>query len=241
VSEWAIELRGVTRRYPRFALRDVDLAVPDGAVLGVVGPNGAGKSTLLRIVMGLVRPDAGEVWVLGRAMPGDERWIKSRVSFVSEDMALYPAATLRWHMDLVRDTGARWDEVRAAGLLERFALDAGRRVRELSRGQHVKAMMLLAMARRAELLVLDEATAGLDPLARHEVLALLRDTRRERRALVFSSHHGDDVSSLADHVAFVHDGRVAAYEPVDALLAGGGTLEQAFLSRVGATGHGRAA
>jgi ABC-2 type transport system ATP-binding protein len=236
----AIELRGVGRRYPHFALQDVDLDVPDGTVLGLVGPNGAGKSTLLRILMGLVRADAGRVSVLGRAMPEEERWIKARVGFVSEDMALYGAATLGWHMRLARDMSAGWDERRAADLLERFSLDRGQRLRGLSRGQQLKALLLLALARRTELLVLDEPTAGLDPLVRHEILSLLKETRGERRALVFSSHYGDDVASLADDVAFVHGGRIVAHAPVATLLRGGTSLEQAFLDRLGALG-GRAA
>ena len=241
MGERAIELRGVSRRYPHFELQDVNLDVPDGSVLGLVGPNGAGKSTLLRILLGLVRADAGVVRVLGRPMPQEERWIKARVGFVSEDMALYAAATLRFHMRLVRDLCTGWDERRAADLLERFALDPDRRLRGLSRGQQLKALLLLALARRAELLVLDEPTAGLDPLVRHEILSLLRETRGERRALVFSSHYGDDVASLADDVAFVHGGRLVAHARVGELLAGGRSLEQAFLERVGATGSGRAA
>jgi len=211
VSDRAIELRGVGRRYSHFALQGVDLDVPDGSVLGLVGPNGAGKSTLLRILIGLVRADAGRVSVLGRPMPQEERWIKARVGFVSEDMALYGAATLGWHMRLVRDMSPGWDE------------------------------LLLAMARRAELLVLDEPTAGLDPLVRHEILSLLKDTRGERRALVFSSHYGDDVASLADDVAFVHGGRLIAHAPVAELLRGGASLEQAFLERVGGLHTRRAA
>ena len=241
MSDRAIELRGVGRRYSHFALQGVDLDVPDGSVLGLVGPNGAGKSTLLRILIGLVRADAGRVSVLGRPMPQEERWIKARVGFVSEDMALYGAATLGWHMRLVRDMSPGWDERRAADLLERFSLDPGQRLRGLSRGQALKALLLLAMARRAELLVLDEPTAGLDPLVRHEILSLLKDTRGERRALVFSSHYGDDVASLADDVAFVHGGRLIAHAPVAELLRGGASLEQAFLERVGGLHTRRAA
>ncbi|MBK6407728.1 MAG: ATP-binding cassette domain-containing protein [Holophagales bacterium] len=103
MSERAIELRGIRKSYPRFALQGVDLDVPSGSVLGLVGPNGAGKSTLLRILVGLVRADAGRVTVLGRPMPAEEAWVKGRVGFVSEDMALYGDATLAWHMRLVRD------------------------------------------------------------------------------------------------------------------------------------------
>jgi ABC-2 type transport system ATP-binding protein len=241
VSGYAIELRGVGKRYPHFTLRDINLGVPDGTVLGLVGPNGAGKSTLLRILMGLVRADAGGVTVLGRPMPQEESWIKGRVGFVSDDMALYGAATLGWHMRLVRDMTAGWDERRAADLLERFSLNPNQRVRGLSRGQQVKALLLLAMARRADLLILDEPTAGLDPIVRHEILTLLKHTRGERRALVFSSHYGDDVASLADDVAFVHGGRLITHAPVAELLGCGRSLEQVFLDRVAGLGGGRAA
>lgn len=241
MSERAIELKGIRKSYPRFALRVVDLAVPSGTVLGLVGPNGAGKSTLLRILMGLVRADAGRVTVLGRPMPVDEVWIKARVGFVSEDTSLYGDATLGWHMRLVRDLSAGWDERRAADLLDRFALDPGQKIRGLSRGQHVKALLLLAMARRAELLILDEPTAGLDPLVRHEILSMLKETRGERRALLFSSHIGDDVASLADDVVFVYQGRLIEHAPTARLLGGGRSLEQVFLERVAGAGAGRAA
>jgi ABC-2 type transport system ATP-binding protein len=234
MSEAAVRLRGVGKRYSHFALKDVDLDLPEGRVLGMIGPNGAGKSTLLRILMGLVRADAGEVTVLGRPMPAEERWIKARVGFVSEDMALYGAATLGWHMRLVRDLYEGWDERRAALLLARFNLQSDQRMRGMSRGQQVKALLLLAMARRVELLVLDEPTTGLDPLVRHELVDLLSTSREERRATIFSSHNGEDVASLADDVVFLHGGRVIAHGPVAGFLGGGRSLEQAFLERVGA-------
>jgi ABC-2 type transport system ATP-binding protein len=241
MNDLAIQLRGVSKIYPRFALRGVDLDVPCGTVLGLIGRNGAGKSTLLRILMGLVRADAGRVTVLGRDMPGDERWIKARVGFVSEDMALYGDATLRWHMQLVRDMYKGWDESRASGLLDRFHLDPDQRVRGLSRGQQVKALLLLAMARHAEVLVLDEPTAGLDPLIRREIVTLLAASRGERRAMIFSSHYGDDVAALADNVAFMHDGRPIAHAPASELLGGGKSLEEVFLQQVSAFDCERAA
>ena len=235
MSDCPIQVRCVRKRYPRFALRGIDLDVPEGTVLGLVGPNGAGKSTLLRILMGLVRADAGRVTVLGRDMPAHERWIKARVGFVSEDMALYGAATLRWHMQLVRDMHEGWDDGRASDLLDRFHLDPGQRVRGLSRGQKVKSLLLLAMARRADVLMLDEPTAGLDPPVRNEILTLLAASRSERRALIFSSHYGDD------DVAFVHGGKLIAHAPVSELLAGGKSLERVFLEQVAAVECGRAA
>lgn len=236
-----IDMRGVRKKYPHFALEDIDLEVPRGSVLGLIGPNGAGKSTLLRILMGLVRADAGEVTVLGRAMPAEERWIKARVGFVSEDMALYGGKTLRWHMDLVAYVHDGWDERRAAELLVRFALNPEQRARGMSRGQQVKAMLLLALARRAEVLILDEPTAGLDPLVRHELMGLLAASREERQAIVFSSHNAADVAALADDVAFLHGGRIVAKAGVASFLGGGRTLETAFLECVSRQAGGRAA
>ncbi len=236
-----IVVENVTKRYARFALSGVDLTVPCGRVLGLIGPNGAGKSTLLRILMGLVRPDSGEITILGRRMPDEERWIKARVGFVSEDMALYGAKTLRWHMDLVAALHEGWDERRASELLSRLRLDPEQRMRGMSRGQQVKAMLLLALTRRAEVLILDEPTAGLDPLVRHELLELLVASRDERRAIVFSSHNGVDVATLADDVAFLHAGRIVEHAPTAKILARGGSLESAFLERVGAKPAGRAA
>ena len=147
MSDLPIRVRSVLKRYPRFTLQDIDLDVSRGRVLGLIGPNGAGKSTLLRLLMGLVRADSGEVSILGRPMPAEERWIKARVGFVSEDMALYGGKTLRWHMDLVASVHEGWDEGRAAELLERLDLNPDRKARGMSRGQQVKALLLLALAR----------------------------------------------------------------------------------------------
>jgi ABC-2 type transport system ATP-binding protein len=215
--------------------------VANGTVLGLIGPNGAGKSTLLRIMMGLVRADAGRVTILGRPMPAEERWIKARTGFVSEDMALYGGKTLRWHMDLVASVHKGWDERRAEELLARLLLDPDQKARGMSRGQQVKSLFLLALARRAELLILDEPTAGLDPLMRHELMVLLAESRDERQGMVFSSHHGEDVSTLADQVVFLHGGRIIAQADTASFLSGGRTLEAAFLEHVSVRGQGRAA
>ena len=228
----AIRLEGVGKRYAGFTLADIDLDLARGRALGLIGPNGAGKSTLIRIVMGLVRPDAGRVRVLARAMPADEREIKSRVGFVSDDMALYRGKSLRWHMDLVASLNVNWDEARARVLLDRFELSPNRSARGLSRGQQVKALLLLALARRVELLVLDEPTAGLDPLMRHQLMTILAEAREDGCAILLSSHHGEDVAAVADEAAFLSRGAIVARAPVATFLGEGGSLEAAFLARV---------
>jgi ABC-2 type transport system ATP-binding protein len=241
MDEMAVRLRGVTRRYRHFSLESVDLDVAHGRVLGVVGQNGAGKSTLLRIMMGLVRAEAGTVEVLGQAMPANERMIKGKVGFVSEDMALYRGATLRWHMDLVRSFYPGWDEAHAVALLERFELNPSQKMDGVSRGQQVKAMLLLALARRPVLLVLDEPTAGLDPLVRLDVLRELAAARGDGRTVIFSSHRGDDIAGLADDVAFIHAGRLVGVGPAAAFAGGGREIEEAFVDQVRGVEAGTAA
>jgi ABC-2 type transport system ATP-binding protein len=220
-----VSLHQVTKRYRRFALDSIDLELRAGSVCGLIGPNGAGKSTLLRILMGLVRPDTGRVEVLGLPMPAAQAAIKRGVGFVSEDMRLHPARTLRWHADLVRGFHAGWDEARAASLAERFELRLDQRAGELSRGQSVKAMLLLALAHRPRLLLLDEPTAGLDPLMRAELLEELeRIVRADGLSVLFSSHLTGDVELLADDVAFLYGGRIVETGTREQLVARAATL-----------------
>ena len=217
----AIELRGVSKHYGDFALRDVDLVVPTGQVMGLVGVNGAGKSTLLRVLVGLVRADGGDVQVLGRRMPDEQVAAKRDIGYASDDMRLYRGQTLRWHMDFIRKLYAGWDEAYAQDLLRRFDLREGQKLGGFSHGQRVKALLLLVFARHPRLLLLDEPTTGLDPVARAEVLAALADVLRdERRSVLFSSHNTADVEQLADAITFLHRGRIVASRDKESFLDG---------------------
>ena len=209
MNDPVVELAAVEKVYPFFRLSEVSLRLEAGQVMGLVGANGAGKSTTLRILMGMVRQDRGSVRVLGHALPAGQAAAKAEIGFVSEDLRLYPQATLAWHVRLVRSLRPRWDEAYARQLLGRFNLHLQRAVGALSHGERVKAALLLALAPRPRLLVLDEPTTGLDPVARHEVLAELMDVvRDERRAVLFSSHHTQDVEQISDVITFLDRGRV---------------------------------
>lgn len=205
----AIELVNVEKAYRYFKLSDVHLRLEAGQIMGLVGPNGAGKSTTIRILMGMIRQDRGEVRVLGRSMPGEQAAAKRDIGFVSEDMRLYGAATLAWHMRLVASIYADWDAKYAALLARRFNLHPDQTIKALSHGERVKATLLLALAHRPRLLLLDEPTTGLDPVARHEVIAELMDALHdEHRAILFSSHNTHDVEQISDVIAFLDRGRV---------------------------------
>ncbi|WP_295359646.1 ABC transporter ATP-binding protein [Arenimonas sp.] len=215
----AFETQGISKRYPQFALQDISLSLPEGQVMGLVGVNGAGKTTLLRLLTGLAAPDAGEVRVLGHRLPGGQVAAKREIGFASEDMRLYRTQSLRWHMDLVRRAFPGWDDDYAAALMQRFDLRADQPLDGFSHGQRVKALLLLCLARRPRLLLLDEPTTGLDPVARIEVLEALADVLRdERRSVLFSSHNTHDVEQLADAITFVHQGRLVASDDKHAFI-----------------------
>jgi ABC-2 type transport system ATP-binding protein len=215
----AVEFSGVTKRYKYFTLDQVDLKLPTGYIMGFVGANGAGKSTTLRILMGLVHQDAGCVQVLGHTMPEDQAAAKREIGFVSEDMRLYGAATLEWHMRFVRSIYPRWDHAYANDLLRRFDLHAQQKIKGMSHGQRVKAALMLALARRPRLLVLDEPTAGLDPIARREVLGeLMAVLADEERTVLFSSHNTLEVEQISDQITFIDRGRILESSNKEAFL-----------------------
>ena len=209
MSDVALRMNGVGKRYRFFELDDIDLELPHGHIMGFIGPNGAGKSTTIRILMGLVHQDRGEVSVLGHRMPEQQAAAKCDIGFASEDMRLYSEATLDWHMRFIRSIFPKWDEQYAQLLVKRFDLKPAQHIKGLSHGQRVKAALLLVLARRPRLLILDEPTTGLDPVARHEILRELTDVMTDdRRSILFSSHNTQDIEQISDQITFIDRGRI---------------------------------
>ena len=215
----AASLRGIAKSYKHFRLRDVDLKIEPGTVNGLIGPNGAGKSTVMRIMMGLVTPDHGTVSVLGQPISSRDANAKKDIGFFSDDMRLYKSETIAFHMQFVRSLFPGWDEDYAQQLLNRFGLIARQKVKGLSHGQRVKALLLLVLARRPKLLILDEPTDGLDPVAKQEVLAeLMQIVNDETRTILYSSHNTQDVEQISDTITFIDRGRVIASNNRDEFL-----------------------
>jgi ABC-2 type transport system ATP-binding protein len=205
----AAQCEGVSKHYPHFQLQDVDLSFEQGTVMGLVGPNGAGKSTILRIVMGLVGADSGSIKVLGHSMPYAQIAAKRQIGFVAEDMRLYGSETIAFHMDFIKSIFDSWDEDYAATLLNRLDLVKEQKIKGLSHGQRVKTTLLLALARRPNLLVFDEPTTGLDPAVRKEVLdAMMNAMEDETRSILFSSHNTADIEQISDYITFIYGGRI---------------------------------
>ena len=204
-----IEMRGVRKGFRFFTLEDLSLDLEPGQIMGFVGPNGAGKSTTIRLALGLIAPDAGSIRVLGRAIPAEQAEAKRDIGFVSDTMRLLPHASLGWHMQFVASIYPGWDTAYAATLVKRFNLRTEQNVRSLSSGEHVKAVLLLALARRPRLLILDEPTSGLDPVARQEIINEFMDVLRDdSRSILFSSHNTVDVERISDRITFIDRGRI---------------------------------
>ena len=209
MSEYAIELNGVCKSYRFFDLKNIALRLERGTIMGLIGPNGAGKSTTIRILMGLVHQDRGEVRVLGYNMPDEQVAAKWDIGYASEDMRLYDSMTLGWHIGFMKSIYHSWDDAYAQLLLKRFALRAEQKIKGLSHGQRVKAALLLVFARRPKLLVLDEPTTGLDPVARHEILRELTAVMvDDGRSVLFSSHNTQDVEQISDKITFIDRGQI---------------------------------
>ncbi len=219
MSTRAIELEGVRKNFRYFALDDLTLHLEHGQILGLVGPNGAGKSTTIRLIMGMSRPDAGQIRVLGHVLPEGQALAKRDIGFVSHDMSLFASASLAWHMGFVKSIYSTWDDAYASLLLKRLHLRPGQACGELSTGERLKAMLLLALARRPRLLVLDEPTEGLDPVARQEVLGeLMEAIKDEERSILFSSHNTLDVEQISDRICFIDRGRVVDCDDKESFL-----------------------
>ena len=210
MTSLAARLVGVGKDYPFFRLDDISLDIPRGSIMGYIGRNGAGKSTTIRIILGLIHQDRGTVEVLGRAMPAGQKAAKADIGFVSEDMRLYGSATLAWHMRFIRSIFRSWDDAYARCLATKLDLNPEQKIEGMSHGQRVKAALLLALARRPRLLLLDEPTTGLDPVARREVLTELMDVlvEDEERSVLFSSHNTADVEEICNRIAFIDHGRI---------------------------------
>jgi ABC-2 type transport system ATP-binding protein len=216
-----IEVAGLTRRFgAKAALADVRLAVPRGGVFGLVGVNGAGKTTLIRHVLGLLRAREGTVRVFGRDPAADPAGVLGRVGYLSEEPDLPGWMRVRELLRYTRAFYPTWDPAFAEELRAAFGLDPAARVKHLSKGQRARAGLVLALAHRPELLVLDEPSSGLDPIVRRDILAaVIRTVADEGRTVVFSSHLLHEVERVADRVALIDRGRVVFSGGLDHIKA----------------------
>ena len=204
-----------------FEIPNLDLHVPSGSIYGFLGPNGSGKTTTIRLILGLLRPVSGRVTVLGLPMPDQHAHILGRVGYVPEQPHLDATLAVRELIDFQAAFYPRWDRARADELVERFELDGEHLFGRLSKGQKAKLMILLALAQRGDLLVLDEPTDGLDPVVRRDILSALLTYVSEHGATIFiSSHLVHELERVCDWVAVMDEGRLITEAPMEKLKHG---------------------
>ena len=216
-----IEIKGLVKRYKTFTLGPVDLAVPGGSILGLIGENGAGKTTLIKALLGVVRPDGGEVKLLGT----DPDHAKEDIGVVMDDCFFSEYLRVRDVNAVLSRVYRDWDRELFRDYLDKFSLAGTKNIKELSRGMRMKLSLAAALAHRPKLLLLDEATAGLDPVVRDEILDEFLDfVSDEDHGILISSHITSDLEKAADYIAYLHGGQLLMCDEKDRLLERYGRL-----------------
>ena len=216
----AIEIKGLEKRYDGFQLGSFDLTLPSGCIMGLVGENGAGKSTTIKLIMNAIGRDAGEISVLGVDNRSAEfRDVKEDIGVVLDEAYFPEVMSARNVGKVMALTYKNWDAAAFEGYLKKFSLAPDKMFKEYSRGMRMKLAIAAALSHGAKLLILDEATSGLDPMARDGLLDIFNDfTRDENCSILLSSHIVSDLEKICDYIAFLHRGRLVLCEEKDRLL-----------------------
>lgn len=212
------EIRKVSKAFEGFALDSVDFDIKRGYITGLIGPNGAGKSTLIKIMMDMVHPDSGEVVLFGKGINKHPE-LKERIGYVSDENYFYENMTVKGMRSMIAPFYRHWDNTAFKEYLERFELPEKAKIKNLSRGMKMKFSLAVALSHGAELLLMDEPTAGLDPVFRRELLELLGEQiLDENKAVVFSTHNTNDLDRIADYIVFLNRGRLVFSDRKDDIL-----------------------
>ncbi len=215
----ALEVKNLNKSYKEFSLNNISFSLPQGCIMGLIGENGAGKSTTIKLIMNTIKRDNGEISVLGRDNSVDFKETKEDIGIVLDE-AYYPEyLTGRQINNFLKYSYKNWEEDRFFSYLKHFNIPEKKVFKEFSRGMKMKLSIAAAMSHKAKLLILDEATSGLDPMAREEILELFYEfTRDEEHSILISSHIVSDLEKLCDYITFLHRGRLLFSEEKDRLL-----------------------
>lgn len=214
----AVSVRGLTKHFKGFSLDNVTFSVPRGSVVGFIGENGAGKSTTIKAILGLVGPDAGNISLFGKAADLQTKEDKNKIGAVLGESCLPENLNLKDIDAVMKRIFLHWDSAAFLRYAEKFSLPMNKKIKEFSRGMKQKVALAVALSHQAQLLVLDEPTAGLDPVARDEILDMLYDfMQNEEHSILISSHIVSDLEKLCDYILFIHEGKVVFFEEKDNL------------------------
>ena len=217
--EYAIEVRNLTKEYENFKLENVSFNVGKGTIMGFIGENGAGKSTTIKAILNLIKKDNGLITVLGKEINRNEKGIKNELGIVLNYGNFNEKLNVKAINKIMKNIYKRWDDDVFYKYIEKFNIDTSKKIEEFSKGMKLKLSIAIALSHKAKILILDEATSGLDPVARDEVLDILMEfIQNEENSILMSSHITSDLEKIADYITFIHNGKIIFSENKDKLI-----------------------
>jgi ABC-2 type transport system ATP-binding protein len=232
MMENILQIKNLTKQYESFTLDDLSLTVPPGTIMGLIGENGAGKTTTIKLILNHIHKNSGTVEVFGLDNITNEAEVKDRIGVVLGECNFHEQFTAKNINSILKNIYSKWDSALFFDYLTRFDVPANKKIKELSKGMKVKLSIASALSHAPELLILDEATSGLDPVVRSEILDIfLEFIQDERKSILFSSHITGDLEKIADYIAFIHKGKLVFSKSKDDILYGFGIAkcgEEAF-------------
>ncbi len=219
MNEYALEIKGIGKKYPDFTLDEVSFNVPKGSIVGLIGENGAGKSTTISIALDLVHKESGEVVFWGQEIPTDDHRWKEDVGVVFDGVNFHETLTPLKIGKILSAGYEQWNDAVYQGYLERFQLPQEKEIKKLSKGMRTKLCIAAALSHDPKILILDEATSGLDPVMRDDILDVFLDfVQDENHSILMSSHITTDLEKVADYIVFIHQGKIILSKSKDELI-----------------------
>ncbi|ENQ3104299.1 ABC-2 type transport system ATP-binding protein [Bacillus sp. 491mf] len=214
-----LELKNVCKDYQGFSVRNVNFTLPRGYIMGFIGPNGSGKSTTIKMIMNLVKRNSGEIHIFGKDNQKYEKEVKQNIGFVYDENHYYEDLTCEQMKRIIAPLYKKWDEEQYESYMERLQVPKNKKIKQLSKGMKMKYAIAMALSHHAELIIMDEPTAGLDPVVRSELLDILQEVVMEEEiSVLFSTHITTDLERIADYITFINEGEIVFTGEKDELL-----------------------
>lgn len=217
--ENVLEIKNLKKVYKEFVLKDINLSVPRGFIMGFIGPNGAGKTTTIRLIMNLIKKDSGDIKLFGKDNIKYEKEIKEKIGFVYDENYYYEDLKVKEMSKIISSFYKNWDNKTFDNYLKQFAISKDKKIKELSKGMKMKFSLAVALSHKAEFIIMDEPTSGLDPVFRSELLDILYSLiQDENITIFFSTHITTDLEKIADYITFINNGSIVFSEEKDVIM-----------------------
>ncbi len=214
-----LEIKNLRKEYDDFTLNDINFNLQKGYIMGFIGPNGSGKSTTIKLIMNLIKKNSGNIKVFGLDNVEEEKTIKNRIGFVYDENYYYEELSIDAMRRIIAPFYSNWDDKVFNKYLKDFNLNPKKKIKDLSKGMKMKFALAVALSHRAELIIMDEPTAGLDPVFRREILDILYSIiQDDSKSIFFSTHITTDLEKIADYITFINDGQIVFSETKDEIM-----------------------